>query len=57
MNKGEDQPTWKLENSGPFLAKSLYRLIMYGGVTDLRMTGVWHTEFLLKIHFFVDDVT
>ena len=45
--------TWKLENSGKYSARSLYRFIVNPGCVDLRMVDVWNTRVPLKIQIFL----
>jgi hypothetical protein len=48
-----DTMRWKLTKSGNFSVKSLYREIIFGGVTDKRMVELWKTPIPLKIKIFM----
>ncbi|OEL14069.1 hypothetical protein BAE44_0024912, partial [Dichanthelium oligosanthes] len=41
-----------LEKSGKFSTRSLYRLMTFGGVVDMRMVDVWNTKIPLKSKIF-----
>lgn len=40
LTEGADKVVWKLEKSGKFSTRSVYRLITFGGVIDLRMMEI-----------------
>lgn len=44
---------WKLEKSGKYTARSLYRLITFGGVRDVKMMEVWTAKIPLKVKIFI----
>ena len=53
LREESDVVTWKLENSGKYSARSLYRFIVNPGCVDLRMVDVWNTRVPLKIQIFL----
>jgi hypothetical protein len=44
---------WKLQKSGSFSLKSLYRFITFGGVVDIEAVDVWNTKLPLKIQILI----
>lgn len=53
INSLPDRVRWKLQKSGSFSLKSLYRLITFGGVVDIEAVDVWNTKLPLKIQIFI----
>jgi hypothetical protein len=49
----EDRVVWKLEQSGKYTMRSLYRFITFGGVIDTRMMEIWNTKIPLKVLIFL----
>jgi hypothetical protein len=53
LTKEEDIVTWKLEPSGKYTTRSMYRLITFGGAIDLRMVVIWNAKMPLKVQIFL----
>jgi hypothetical protein len=49
----EDRVVWKLEQSGKYTTRSMYRFITFGGVIDTRMIEIWNTKIPLKVQIFL----
>ena len=52
LTEGADKVVWKLEKSGKFTTRSVYRFITFGGVIDLRMMEIWRAKISLKLKIF-----
>ena len=39
-----DLGVWKLEKSGKYSPRSLYRFMLNPGTVDLRLTDIWNTK-------------
>jgi len=48
-----DLGVWKLEKSGKYSPRSLYRFMLNPGTVDLRLTDIWNTRIPLKIQIFI----
>jgi len=44
LTEGADKVVWKLEKSGKFTTRSVYRFITFGGVIDLRTMEIWRAK-------------
>lgn len=53
LTEQNDRVTWKLEVSWRFSTRSIYRLITFGGVKDVRMMEIWLAKIPLKVHIFI----
>lgn len=53
LNDQRDKAAWRLNVSGKFTTKSLYRFITYAGVTDMRLKDIWQAYLPLKIKVFL----
>ena len=53
LTEGADKVVWKLEKSGKFTTRSVYRFITFGGVIDLRMMEIWRAKISLKLKIFL----
>jgi len=49
----DDRVCWKLENSGKYSTRSMYRFITYAGVTDVQMMEIWKAKIPLKVQIFL----
>jgi hypothetical protein len=49
----EDRVTWKLEKSGKYTTRSMYRFITFAGVIDVRMMEIWKSKIPLKVQNFL----
>ena len=52
LREESDMVAWKLEESGNYSAKSLYRFILNPGCINLRIVDIWDTRVPLKIQIF-----
>lgn len=52
----EDKVIWKLEKSGKFSTRSMYRYITFAGVVDVRMMEIWNSKIPLKVQIPVDGM-
>jgi len=53
LTEGADKVVWKLEKSGKFTTRSVYKFITFGGVIDLRMMEIWRAKISLKLKIFL----
>ena len=53
LTKVDDKVCWKLEHSGKFTTRSMYRFITYAGVTDVQMMEIWKAKIPLKVQIFL----
>ena len=53
LTEMDDKVCWKLEHSGQFTTRSMYRFITYPGVTDVQMMEIWKAKILLKVQIFL----
>jgi hypothetical protein len=44
---------WKLNQSGQFTTKSLYREMVFGGIKDIKLQELWKSSIPLKIKVFM----
>ena len=49
----EDKITWKLEKSGKYTTRSMYRYFTFAGVIDIRMMEIWKSKIPLKVQIFL----
>ena len=52
LKEERDLGIWKLEKSGSYSVRSLYRFMLNPGTVDLRLTDIWNTRIPLKIQIF-----
>ena len=52
LTEEDDRVTWKLDKSGKFSTRSMYRYITFAGVVDVRMMEIWNTKIPLKVKIF-----
>jgi hypothetical protein len=53
LSEVDDSVIWKLEHSGKYSTRSLYRFITFAGVYDIRMMEIWSTNVPLKVQIFL----
>ena len=53
LNEGRDETLWLLENKKRYTIKSLYRMMIFGGVRDPMMIEIWKCKVPLKIQIFL----
>ena len=53
LTEEDDRVTWKLDKSGKFSTRSMYRYITFAGVVDVRMMEIWNTKIPLKVKIFL----
>jgi hypothetical protein len=53
LNEGGDKMIWKLEKSGCYSTKSMYKHLLQHGVVNRRMKKVWKSELPMKIKIFM----
>ena len=50
---GEDKIKWKLEKSGMYSTKSMYRLLSFEGVINKRLQNLWNNRMPTKLKVFM----
>lgn len=53
LSEIEDKVTWKLEKTGRYTTRSMYRYITFAGVIDVRMMELWNSKVPLKVQIFL----
>lgn len=53
LSEGRNVTLWLLENEKRYTPKSLYRMMTFGGESDLIMMEVWRCKVPLKIQIFL----
>jgi hypothetical protein len=53
LNGGRDKMIWKLEKSGSYSTKSMFRCLLYQGVSDKRMKKLWKSKLPMKLKTFM----
>ena len=52
-SSASNRVVWKLERSGHYTTRSMYRFISFGGVVDRRCKKLWKNKLPLKLKVFV----
>jgi hypothetical protein len=53
LTNSDDRVCWKLEQSGKYSTRSLYRFITFAGVIDVQMREIWNAKIPLKVQVFL----
>jgi hypothetical protein len=53
LDDNRDMVCWKLERSGKFSTRSMYRSITFAGVIDVEMMEIWSAKIPLKVKIFL----
>jgi len=53
LTERTDTDVWMLEKSGNLTTKTVYKMITFLGIVDLRMKDIWETKLPLKIEIFL----
>jgi hypothetical protein len=53
LDDSRDMVCWKLERSGKFSTRSMYRFITFAGVIDVEMMEIWSAKIPLKVKIFL----
>lgn len=53
LNDEDDKVVSKLENSGKFTTRSMYRYITFSGMVVVRMMEIWKSKVPLKVQIFL----
>jgi hypothetical protein len=53
LTNSDDRVCWKLERSGKYSTRSMYRFITFARVIDVQMMEIWNAKIPLKVQIFL----